>query len=137
MVDLKIPFQNKNKTLYFAALEQSSSKRKKLRDSNYEWLDHVVFRWFLSQRSQNILIDGIFIKEKALQYGKEFCYNEFQASNGLQCTKYSISFTTFLNLWKTKILIFSAISNIHYVKLFHRVPWRFEITDVDCSIKVY
>ena len=41
MVDLKIPFQNKSKTLYFAALEQSSSKRKKLRDSNYEWLDHV------------------------------------------------------------------------------------------------
>ena len=54
----------KNKTSYFAALEQSSSKRKKLRDSDYERLDHVVLRWFLSQRSENIPADGVFIKEK-------------------------------------------------------------------------
>ena len=36
----------------------------------------------------------------------------------LQWTKYSISFTPFLNLWKTKILDFFDIFNIHYLGLF-------------------
>ena len=35
-----------------------------MRDSDYERLDHVVLRWFLSQRSENIPADGVFIKEK-------------------------------------------------------------------------
>ena len=34
----------KNKKSYFAALEQSSTKRKKLRDSDHERLDHAVFK---------------------------------------------------------------------------------------------
>ena len=72
----------KNKTSYFDAQEQSSSKRKKLRDSDYKQLDQVVIRWFLSQRSQNISIDGVFIKGKALQYANKLGYNEFQASDG-------------------------------------------------------
>ena len=38
----------KNKTF----LEQSSSKTKKLTDSDYERLDHVVFRCLLFQRSK-------------------------------------------------------------------------------------
>ena len=40
-----------------------------------------------------------------------------------QCTKYSISFTAILNLWKTKILDVFAISNIHFPELFHRSHW--------------
>ena len=51
-----------NKALYFPALEQSS-KRKKLRDNNYKQLDHINYiRRFLSQRSENIPIDGVFMK---------------------------------------------------------------------------
>ena len=72
----------KNKLMCFAALEQSSNKRKQLRSSDYERVDHVIFKWFLSKRSQNILIDGVFRKEKALQYAKELGFNEFTASDG-------------------------------------------------------
>lgn len=36
----------KSKTSYFATLEQSSSKREKLRDSDCERSDQVVLKWF-------------------------------------------------------------------------------------------
>ena len=47
MVYLKPIFQLglKTKTLYFATLEHSASKRKKLKNSAFERLDHVVFWW--------------------------------------------------------------------------------------------
>ena len=52
-----------NKALHFAALEQSS-KRKMLKNNNYKQLDHINYiRWFLSQRSENIPTDGVFMKE--------------------------------------------------------------------------
>ena len=51
-----------NKTSHLVALKQSLSKKKKLRDRNYKQLDHIVFRWFLFQRSQNVLIDGVFMR---------------------------------------------------------------------------
>ena len=43
-----------------------------------------------------------------------------------QCTKYSISFTSFLNIWETKIMGFFAILNIHNVEPFHQSHggWR-------------
>ena len=72
----------KNKAKLFLALKQCSDKRKKLRESDYKRVDNVVFKWFLSERSQDIPIDGIFIKEKALQYAKELGFNEFQTSDG-------------------------------------------------------
>ena len=37
----KTPFKRGLKTKYFAALEQSSNKRKKLKYSDYERVDHV------------------------------------------------------------------------------------------------
>ena len=52
----------KNKV--FTALEKSSNKRKKVRESNYPDIDNVVFKWFLSQRGKSIPIDGTFIKKK-------------------------------------------------------------------------
>ena len=44
----------KNKAKLFTALEQCSNKRKKLRESNYKRVDDVIFKWFLTKRSQNI-----------------------------------------------------------------------------------
>ena len=72
----------KNKATFFTALEQCSNKGKELRDSDYKRVDDVIFKWFLSKRSQDIPIDGVFIKEKALQYAKELGFNEFQVSDG-------------------------------------------------------
>ena len=53
-----------------------------LRESNFEKLDNIVFRWFLLKRSQNIPIDGNLIKEKAIAYAKELGYTNFVGSTG-------------------------------------------------------
>ena len=72
-----------NKGKYLKALENNcSSKKQKLRESNFEKLDNVMFRWFFSKRSQNIPIDGNLIKEKAIAYAKELGYTNFVASTG-------------------------------------------------------
>ena len=69
--------------MYLKALENNcSSKKQKLRESNFEKLDNVVFRWFLSKYSQNIPIDGNLIKEKAIAYAKKLGYFNFVGSTG-------------------------------------------------------
>ena len=68
----------KNKEKLFTALEKSSNKRKKVRESNYPDID----KWFLSQRGKSIPIDGTFIKEKAMKYAKELGATDFKASDG-------------------------------------------------------
>ena len=73
----------KNKEKYLKALENNcSSKKQKLRESNFEKLDNVVFPWFLLKRSQNIPIDGNLIKKKAIAYAKELDYTNFVGSTG-------------------------------------------------------
>ena len=72
----------KNKEKLLSALEKSSCKRRKIRESNYADVDNVVFKWFLSQRSKSIPIDGTLIKEKAIKYAKELRITDFKASDG-------------------------------------------------------
>ena len=72
----------KSKEKLFTALEKSSNKRKKVRESNYPDIDNVVFKWFLSQRGKSIPIDGTFIKEKSMKYAKELGATDFKASDG-------------------------------------------------------
>ena len=72
----------KNTEKLFTALEKSSNKCKKVRESNYPDIDNVVIKWFLSQRGKSILIDGTFIKEKAMKYAKELDATDFKASDG-------------------------------------------------------
>ena len=49
----------KNKEKYFKVFQDNcSSKKRKLRESDFEKRDNVVFRWFLSKWSQNIPIDN-------------------------------------------------------------------------------
>ena len=62
--------------------QNCSSKKRKLRESDFEKLDNVVFQWFLSKRSQHIPIDGNLIKGKAITYAKELGYNNFHGSAG-------------------------------------------------------
>ena len=72
----------KNKEKYFQTLEaRGTGKVKKLPESDFDKLDHVVFCWFVSKSSQNIAIDGMLIKEKALSYAKELGYADFHTSN--------------------------------------------------------
>ena len=72
----------KNKEKLFTALEKSSNKRKKVRESNYPDIDNVVFKWFLSQRGKSIPTDGTFIKEKGMKHAKELGATDFKASDG-------------------------------------------------------
>ena len=66
----------KNKGKYFKALEDNTSKKQKFRESDFEKLGNIVFRW-LSKWSQNIPIDGNLIKEKVITNAKELGYNNF------------------------------------------------------------
>ena len=61
----------KNKSEYFVALEQSSIKRKKLRSCYYKRVDHVVFKYLLCKRIQNIPVDVGFIKTRLPEYETE------------------------------------------------------------------
>ena len=72
----------KNKDKLFEGLEQSSSDTKKMRGCDYEQVDKAVFKWFSLQRSQNVLIDGPIVKEKALQFAKSFNFPTLKASDG-------------------------------------------------------
>ena len=73
----------KNKEKYFKALLDSCyGKKRKLRESDFEKLDNVEFRWFWSKRSQNIPMDGNLIEENAITYAKELGYSNFHGSAG-------------------------------------------------------
>ena len=56
------------------------AKKRKLRESDLEKPGNVVFRWFLPKRSQNILVNGNLINEKAITFAKELDYSNFHGS---------------------------------------------------------
>ena len=73
----------KNQEKYLQALEtRGTGKVKNLRESDSDQLDHAVFHWFVSKRTQNITTDGMLIKEKALSYDKKLGYADFHPLNG-------------------------------------------------------
>ena len=81
----------KNEEKFLKALDNNcSSKKQKLRESNFEKLDNVVFRGFLLKRSQNTPIYGNLIKEKAIAYAKELDHTNF------------VGFTGWLDRWKRR-----------------------------------
>ena len=47
-----------------------SSSRKSTRCGSYDQIDKAVFHWFVGKRSQKVPIDGIILKEKALEFAK-------------------------------------------------------------------
>lgn len=59
-----------------------SSGRKRVRACSYEDVNEAVLRWFQVTRTQNVPIAGNLIKEKALQFAKEFGCDNFHASDG-------------------------------------------------------
>ena len=44
-----------------------NSSRKNARCRNYKNIDKAIYNWLVGKRSQKISIDGIIIKEKALE----------------------------------------------------------------------
>ena len=56
--------------------------KRNLRETDFEKLGNVVFRWFLSKRNQNLPLDGNLIKGKAITFTKELGYNNFHGPAG-------------------------------------------------------
>ena len=49
-----------------------NSSQENKRCGNYENVDKAMYNWFVGKRSQKIPIDGIIIKEKALEFAKHW-----------------------------------------------------------------
>ena len=62
--------KNKDKLLTSLEKNGTKSKRKKLRTGNFENVDKAIFTWFVAKRSQQVPIDGIILKEKALKFAE-------------------------------------------------------------------
>ena len=65
----------------FVGKKGMNSSRKNTRYGNYEKVDKAIYNWFVGKRSQKIPIDGIIIKEKALEFAKALGVTEFKASD--------------------------------------------------------
>ena len=53
-----------------------------MRGCDYEQVGKPVFKWLFLQRSQNVLIDGLILKEKTFQFTKSLNFPTFKASEG-------------------------------------------------------
>ena len=84
-----------NKRKIFEAYDsgQVNSSRKKLKKSDNKDLDEAVFTWFKNPLSNNILVNGIIIKEKALSLAKSLELTGFRASDG------------WLDKWKQRYIV--------------------------------
>ncbi|XP_065658063.1 tigger transposable element-derived protein 4-like [Hydra vulgaris] len=86
----------KNKDKIFDAFRQGNlTKRVKL-DTYYQ-VNKAVLKWFKRMRADNVPINGLLVKEKALYFAKELSFENFQASDGWLDKfkkKYGISFKT-------------------------------------------
>ena len=105
--------------------DNCSSKKRKLRESNIEALDKVVFQWFWSKRSQNNPIDINLIKEKAITYAKDLGYNNFYDCPGWlerwkkEGQSFKIMFI-WVNVHETCILSPSPkLTGFSFIKTFH------------------
>ena len=57
-----------------------NTSQKYTRCGNYEKVDKAIYNWFVGKRSQKLPVDGIIIKEKALEFAKALGLTEFKAS---------------------------------------------------------
>ena len=107
----------KNEQKLTTSLEKKgmSSSRKSTR---YDQIDEAVFHSFVERRSQKVSIDGIILKEKALEFAKTLGIKEFKASD---CR---------LNKWKKRykynnsflFALFRTTLNI-ITENFHHFSW--------------
>ena len=73
----------KNKEKLVSAFESGKTpNRLKLKTAENGNLDKCIYKWFLSAREQNVPVNDIILKEKAVFFAKELNIKDFQASNG-------------------------------------------------------
>ena len=83
--------------------------RKNTRCGNYEMVDKAIYNWFFGKRSQNIPINGITIKVKALEFAKAFCVTKFKASD------------CWWNNWKKRYNLSISINFEYFYKVFEHI----------------
>ena len=98
----------KNKHKLTASLEKKgmNSSRKNTRRGNYEKVDIAIYNWSVGKRSQKIPIDGIILKEKALEFARALSVTEFKASD------------CWLNNWKKRYNLSISINFEYFYKAF-------------------
>ena len=67
---------------------------KRMRPEKYEDLNKALMKWFLNCRSENIPLNGVLLKEKAIAFATELKIENFQASDG------------WLEKWKKRFVYF-------------------------------
>ena len=107
----------KNKHKLTTSLEKKgmSSSRKITPCESYAQIDKAVFHWFVGKRSQKVPVDGIILKEKALEFAKTLRIKEFKASDfrlNKWKKKYTNSNSFLFALFCTALNIFTK--NFHH-----------------------
>ena len=93
----------KNKDKIFQAFQQGSATMKRVKIDTYDQVNEAVLKWVKSLRSENVPVNGVLIKEKALYFAKELTFENFQASDG------------WLDKWKKRLgLIFFILLKLFY-----------------------
>ena len=90
----------KKKKKIFAAFQNSSLKRQRVKTGAKEKLNEALLKWFTSMRGNNIPSSGPFLLQKAHEFAKPFNYNDFTASSG------------WLRGWKERQMIFTLSFNV-------------------------
>ena len=80
--------------------------RKTTRCGNYEKIDKAIYNWRVGKRSQKLPIDGIIIKEKALEFAKALGVTELKVSD------------CWLNNWKKRYSLSIFITFEYFYKVF-------------------
>ena len=86
-----------------------NSSQKNTRCGNYEMVDKAIYNWLFGKRSQNIPIDGITIKVKALEFAKALCVTKFKASD------------CWWNNWKKRYNLSISINFEYFYKVFEHI----------------
>ena len=73
---------NKEKIMAAFSSGKINLKRKNMKARKYESIDKAIFKWFMSARSNSILVSGLVLQEKATDVAKILCMADFKASNG-------------------------------------------------------
>ena len=94
----------KNKDKIFQAFQQGSATTNRVKVDTYDQVSKAVLKWFKRLRSENLPVNGVLIKEKALYFAKELTFENLRASNG------------WLDKWKKRLgLIFFYFKLFYYI----------------------
>ena len=74
----------KNKEDIISSYESGKygAKRQKLSSGKHDQIDKAVYKWFMNARERNVPISGHILREKALEFAKQFNVTDFKASEG-------------------------------------------------------